>query len=220
MKTNKGSSTVIIIIALIIGLMFLAAASVGGYFAYKYFFQEEDEEEEEEETSFSSKKNNKDDDDDDNNGLVIDNQKTVDCGLSNKTAEDFDDIFFSIDFDQDQAFSCMGKNMKNNCKEAEMKIKIEGTDLVFKNTGTGSYNCKVRIEGQDPKEGLIWGECPVSSLEAFIDENAIQIPSFKDLQEKMALGNGNYGAGIFVIMAGVMSLDDQNFKGLGCSRSN
>lgn len=209
MEMQKRGSAIIIISVIIALIFFIAASSVGGYFVYKYYFAEEDEEDEDEkEEKGSSEK------------ISRDAQGFVDCGRISNSLEDFDDPFFSIDFDRDKAFTCMGKNINNNCSDAKSAIDIGGVDLVYKITGSSSFSCIVMFEVSHSEEGFIWAECPMSSLISVAEEGAKDVEEFSMIVDKMEQGNGDYGASIFALMAMVLDSDLATFEQLGCARSD
>ena len=201
---NKGSST-IIIISIVVALIFLIAASVGGYFVYKYYFAEEEEKEEKEKASPEK--------------LNRDAEGFVDCGRMTSSLEDFDDPFFGIDFDKDDAFVCMGKNLSSNCSKAKSVMDIGGIDLTYKSIGTSSFNCDIRFEVENPDKGLVWAECPLSSLMSFAREYAASTKEFQQILDKMEEGDGDRGASIFALMAITLEFDINTLEQLGGTRS-
>jgi len=209
MKMQKGGSAIIIISVIVALIFFIAASSVGGYFIYKYYFAEE------EEKSSSAKATA-----DKEEKLVRDTEGFVDCGRITSPVEDFDDPFFDIDFDRDDAFVCMGKNINNNCSNAKSAIDIGGADLVYKIAGSSSFNCNARFEVSHPDEGFIWAECPISSLVSFMKKEAGNAEEFGLILNKMEQGNGDYGASIFALMAMTLDFDWDIFEQLGCTRSD
>lgn len=204
MNTQRGNTTIIIISVVLALLFFIVAGSIGGYFVYKYYFAEEEKDSEKESSG----------------AVTRDEEGFIDCGRSISSLEDFDDPFFGIDFDKDNAFACMGKNIKDNCSKAKSVINVDGIDLVYKITGSNGFNCKAKFEVEDPKEGLAWAECPLSSLMSFAQDQAVNVQEFQMIIDKMEDGNGDYGASIFALMALALNLDLETSEQLGCTRNN
>ena len=88
----------------------------------------------------------------------------VNCGTSRSFLNEFDE-FEDIDFELDSALVCMGKNIRNNCKESESIVKIDDGDLFYKISGSSASSCKSRIELYNKLEQRnLFVECPISEL--------------------------------------------------------
>jgi len=213
MNLNKGGASIIIISVVVALLFFVIAGSIGGYFIWKNYFAEEEEEEEE-----------KDKDKNGGSSVIPDNiirdaQGFVDCGRSNHNEESFDDPFLSINFNDDKAFSCMGKNYKSSCSKAKLSIDIDGIDLTYKFLTSGS-DCYARLEADNASTGALeWIQCPISNLTYFVNDQAKSIPIFNDIKEKLNSGNGEFGATIFTVLAIVLSGEVGSAGDFGCQAS-
>jgi len=215
MNTQKGNS--IIIISVIIALvLFLAAGSVGGYFVYKYYFAENEKDDDRD-----REKSKKDDDGNDDSGSSVklkkDAEGFIDCGISINDEESFDDPFWDIDFNKDEAMVCMGRNSKNKCEKAKAMVPINEIDLIYKITGTSRADCRARFEGVDYEGKFVWIECPISNLISFVNIQASSAPIFEKLKTKMNSNNGNFAASIFTTMAMVLSEDMGTLEEFGCT---
>lgn len=179
-------------------LIFIIALSVAGYLGYKYYSSQTGGE-----MNDSFKKTEKD------------AEGFVDCGKSTTPLEDFDEPFFETDFEQDEAFVCMGENINDNCSKAKSIIDVDGADLIFKM----EEGCKARLEAEDSGQKLIWAECPISALMSFAQEEAVSVEEFGQILDKMEQGNGNRAAAVFALMAMTLNFNLADFEELGCSRS-
>jgi hypothetical protein len=141
----------------------------------------------------------------------------TDCGSSSRSLDDFGNTFFDIDFNEDAAFSCMGSNINDDCADSKAVISDNGTEFVYKIEG---LDCKARIELENPDKGLLWTECPISSLVSFAQEQAESVNDFQNIIDKMGQGDGNYGATIFVLTALSLTLSQDDFERLGCATNN
>lgn len=141
----------------------------------------------------------------------------VDCGQSSKSLDDFENPFFDVDFDQDDAFSCMGKNIKNECLESKMTIEDSGAVFTYIIKGP---ECSSRIELEDPERGFIWAECSIAGLISFIKEQAKDVQDFQMMLDKAEQGDGDYGAVVFALTALSPTFNSDDFERLGCKSSN
>lgn len=138
-------------------------------------------------------------------------KEAVDCGRIESALDDFEEVFFDKDFDQDPALACMGESIKN-CSNAESVIDIESFDLSYK-----TKECNIKFEA-DVEQGFIWAECPASSLVSFAQEQSADISEFGQILEKMEQGNGDYAASMFGLMTLTLEFDLDTLEQLNCTR--
>lgn len=199
---NRGNTTIIVIGVVIALLFFVLAGSIGGYFIWKNYFPEDDEEEK--------------------SGLIIpedvvrDEEGFIDCGKSDHDEKSFDTPFMGIDFNKDEAFSCMGKNYRSNCSKARLAVNIDNIDFNYKLLSSNGQ-CYARMEAPNPSTGKMeWVQCPVSELTSFVNEQAGSMQGFKDLKEKMETGDGNFSASLFTALAVVLSENFGSIESFNC----
>jgi len=180
--------TIIIIVSIVVGVLIIG--SVAGIIIWKVFGEEP-------ERRFRDK---------DDNGLK-------DCGVSDIFLNPTHMDMFNADFDQDDVMVCMGKNIKNNCKDSTALVKTDDFDMTYKASGTNTSDCKIRIEVYD--EGMLgYVECPLSGL--------ILLPSissdYKRFEDKLSNGLGNYASGLFMMTFDIIGKDwDIGIEILGCT---
>jgi hypothetical protein len=203
-------SKTIIISVIIAFIFFLVAVSIGGYFVWQnYFAEDEAEQEVEEKTEKNSSKLSP-------STVIRDKEGYVDCGTSGHGEESFDETFMNINFNLDEAFSCLGENYSNNCSKSRMVIVIDGVEISYQFIEQGSV-CYARMEIDNPATGLAeWVQCPVSSLASLIDGQASAFPGFEDLKKKISTNNGNLAASYFTVLGVAVSGQAGSLEDFGC----
>jgi len=188
-KSNKGAvNLTILIVSIVVGVLIIG--TVAGIIIWKVL---EDEPE----------RRSRDKDD---NGLR-------DCGVSDIFLNPTHMDMFNADFDEDDVFICMGKNIKNDCKDSTALVETDDFDMTFKVSGTSESDCKIRIEVYD--EGMLgYVECPLSGL--------ISLPSissdYKKFEDKFSQGSGNYAAGLLIMTFDIIDKDwEIGREILGCT---
>lgn len=135
-----------------------------------------------------------------------------DCGVSDIFLTTNYSDMLTTDFEKDDVMVCMGKNIKNNCKDSTSVVKTDDFDMTFKASGTNS-DCKIRIEIYDEGD-LGYVECPLSGL--------ILLPSissyYKEFEDKLSQGPGDYATMLLVMIFDVADEDwDIGEEILGCT---
>jgi len=195
LKSNKGTvNLIILIVSIVVAVLVLGV--VAGIIIWKVVQEEEPK----------RKSRNKEEE-----------EKTVDgyrdCGVS--------DIFLTgdfsspldIDFEKDDAMVCIGKNIKNNCKDSTALVKADDFDMTYKVSGTSKSDCKIRLEVYDEGD-IIYVECPLSGI--------ISLPNissyYKAFEDKLSGGPGDYAGCLVMMTIDVADTDwDIGEEIVGCS---
>jgi len=191
-KSNKGAvNLTILIVSIVAGVLIIAL--IAGIIIWKVVGEEE-----------SGKKSR-------DKEKMVDGY--IDCGVSDLFLNPTHMDMFNADFDEDDVMVCMGKNIKNNCKDSTSLIKTDDFDITYQASGTSKDDCKIRIEIYD--EGALgYVECPLSGLISLPDISY----DYTEFKEKFSKGSGNYAGGLFMMIFDVIDKDwDIGREILGCT---
>ncbi len=191
-KSNKGAvNLTILIVSIVVGVLILG--TVAGIIIWKVLGEED------------SGRRSRDRND---NGLK-------DCGVSDIFLNPTHMDMFNADFEQDDVFVCMGKNIKNNCRDSISVVKADDFDITFKVSGTSKSDCEIRLEIYDDDDNkTYYVECPLPGLISLPDISS----DYKKFEDKFSQGPGNYAAGLFLMTFDVADRDwDIGREILGCT---
>lgn len=134
----------------------------------------------------------------------------VDCGTS-RSFLDESSSFDEVNFELDSAMVCMGKNIKDNCKDSEATVKISDGDLTYKISGSSVSSCKARLEVFNKLEQRdLFVECSISEL---ISIARSEIPD----PEKWISGPPGAYAALVLIMTNYVGDDPSWSSSIGCT---
>jgi len=203
-QNNKGEVSLAILIISIVIAVLLFGATVG-VIIWKVVGNEEISKDKEN-SEFVEEEDEKDKKEDEKNNLV----GHVDCGTSEIFLIQFNELE-DVNFESDSALVCMGKNMRNNCKESEAIVKIDDGDLIYKISGSSVSSCNARIEVYDRlEERNLFVECPISEL---ISISRSEVP---DPETWISGPPGAYAA-LVLIMTNYVGDDPSWSSSIGCT---
>jgi len=189
-KSNKGAvNLIILIVSIVVGVLILAA--VAGIIIWKVLEEE-------------PRKRSRDDD----NGLK-------NCGISDFFLNPTHMDMFNADFEEDDVFVCMGKNIKKDCKDSTSVIKTDDFDMTFEISELDKDDCNIRLEVyDDDAKKTFYVQCPLSGLISLPDISSDYI----EFKEKFSQGPGNYAAGLLIMLNSLADSDwDIGKEILGCT---
>lgn len=145
-------------------------------------------------------------------GEMVDGYR--DCGVSDIFLTSNYGNLSSLDFEEDDVFVCMGRNIENNCKDSTSVVKTDDFDMTYKVSETSEYDCKVRLEVYDEEEELGYVECPLSGLILLPDISSY----YKVFENKLSEGPGSYAGCLLMMIFDVADKDwDIGEEILGCT---
>lgn len=192
---SKGSvSPVILIISIIVAL--LALAVTAGIIIWKVVDSED------------SSRRVRDREKDDEKSVNLDPEGYIDCGTSESFLSEFDEIF-DIDFEEDEALVCMGKNIKNNCKKSKAFVKTDDFSMDFKISE--DKECRILLEAYDDYyDEHYYIDCPIVGIIAYIDSD------YPEIGKYVAGSPGTYAATLLVMTINLLDVDYDRAQEFGC----